>query len=1571
MRAPAPPPGTGRGLIAVTPAGLPPPGDSGSLRAGNANLFASGETAGPLAANDSSGLFASGEAAIFDSGEGQIAAPAVEQALAPADVALARWIVQYGLLPVDVVAPALEASIRTAAPFGSPLVHHLVTEGLVDALEIGHVVARARRAVVACGLCNASFSAPGATVGNLPSCMTCGGVLQIQREAGEAEHIGTPRMFLAPVDQSASSDDWPWKLDLAPSPEGDGEPAPRMEESDDELSLEDDDDEQSLHDDPILGMQLPTVGLRSARAAGKEPIQRRGVRGVDHDEETMVEGDDFAANVLETHQTAQEGVPLAPIAPAGEAAPYDWGKWRANLEAQQEGAGEATWQDAPLDLSPLQDDADQEEIEADLEVPDDLDEPAAAADGDDASPSEAGPAAPVARAPVAPARAAPKPAAKTEADDNIHAYQVVADLKSRLPYGLFKARNLGSGRLVTIRVLPHMGALGDELLAAVQARAKACTLFQDPHVSRVVDVGRYRDRPWIASDHVAGRSLRRWVKEEKRRPKACARIVRYLASGLENARRGRLAHGAVAFSKVRVRKEDDHPVLTGFDVGAYRDWLQAAARGGVKAIEMLQKTGQAVPADDVVGLGAILHELLHGRPPGKDGETAPRGDLDSDLDAILRASLHPDERSRYPTPGKLSTDLQLWLAGQPIAARGGRWRQPRPVFRFLAQVAAVSLVCLLVASPWLWKQWRRAVVADLVSSAEHLELAGELDAAILKLGEAIEADPESAEPRTMRARLYMEQRRFRSALEDLDAAIAATPGQAGLHLDRARCRRALDRPAGVLEDLDVVLDLEPTHKIARAIRAVIREVQGDAAGARADLEDLVIDAPTPRLRLRRGLLLAAEDPGKARVEIDAAIEIGDEGLTPETEEEGQLPGVSVGAALFARARLRENAGEPTAAVVADLREALGRDDPGLEHDRLRARRQLATVALTELGLSGAEDPERRPAAPSERDAAALERATRLAAALADLEAALELSGMLAAGSTGDPAAAAGPTASGATPLSHAALQQISADRLRRALIFLELATTLERAPGASAAFAGEGDGATPDPRTLVGRALGEVEAVLASAPLEPLANGLRGIALAALDADGAAGALEVALRGRDRASAGLGPRDLEAAWARVALARCRLAAPNEDPGLLARWARQAVAGDPDLADGWLALGTVEASRAEIDEAQRAFDEAVRRAEAPPRWDTVVVRPLGEVRLAVARAWRAAGDRLGDSAVASGPGEEPIATQLRRRAIAALAEAARGDRPDRWELKIEAIELKLSVGDLDEARFDVKDALGAGQDKETRARLLCLAAELSESVSEADAHLEKAKWLAPEHPRVRFVLARYAFRRLGDHPRDGIGSARRRPIADECREHLEAALAKAPGDRDAWRLRVVLESRLGNHVEVLGQAETAAAKHGLGDDPVILRCLSHALAATGKMREAVALQERTERLDRTEGFRAQAMIFAVSRRWLATANCLAQPATQADAETELLALRAGAWLASGRLAEAAADLEAWSERHPVNPEPIVLLGTVLTRRKDAAGLDRLADRLERLERGSPDARRLRNAAKEIRRKKAGR
>jgi eukaryotic-like serine/threonine-protein kinase len=299
------------------------------------------------------------------------------------------------------------------------------------------------------------------------------------------------------------------------------------------------------------------------------------------------------------------------------------------------------------------------------------------------------------------------------------------------------ARQQQLDRLVAIKMPLH--TLSDEGRARFLREARAAAGLRHPNICPVHEVGEHRGQPYLVMDYIDGPTLRDWVGQHPT-ARRCAEVVALLARAVAHAHAGGVIHRDLKPNNILVERSTGQPVLTDFGLAKLMDEAadQLSQSGTVQGTpaymspeQAAGKSSQVGQHSDVYSLGAILYELLTGRPPylGSVGEVLklvqtedpplprrinPR--IHPDLETVCLTAMARDPGQRYPSALALAEDLEHFAAGETIRARRAglfrrtlSWvrRHPIPVASGSIGLLAVLAAAVLILAFLLQVRQRR------------------------------------------------------------------------------------------------------------------------------------------------------------------------------------------------------------------------------------------------------------------------------------------------------------------------------------------------------------------------------------------------------------------------------------------------------------------------------------------------------------------------------------------------------------------------------------------------------------------------------------------------------------------------------------------------------------------------------------------------------------------------------------------------------------------------------------------------------------------------------------------------
>jgi serine/threonine-protein kinase len=308
------------------------------------------------------------------------------------------------------------------------------------------------------------------------------------------------------------------------------------------------------------------------------------------------------------------------------------------------------------------------------------------------------------------------------------------EVESVLGYGgmgvVYRARQRALDRSVAVKMLLAGPFASSQELGRFRRETAALACLRHPNVVQVFDAGDVEGRPYFTMELVEGGSLARKLAGTPQSARQAAALVAALAGAVQAAHHGGIVHRDLKPSNVLLTA-DGTPKISDFGLARRLDGEAGLTRTGAAlgtpsymAPEQAEGRTHAVgPAADVYALGAILYELLTGRPPFRaetdletvqqviSREPVPPSRLNAtvprDLETICLKCLHKLPSRRYATAAALAKDLGCFLRGDAIAARpeGPVARLARRVRRRLAlsaAVAASAVLLLVLVGGGLW-----------------------------------------------------------------------------------------------------------------------------------------------------------------------------------------------------------------------------------------------------------------------------------------------------------------------------------------------------------------------------------------------------------------------------------------------------------------------------------------------------------------------------------------------------------------------------------------------------------------------------------------------------------------------------------------------------------------------------------------------------------------------------------------------------------------------------------------------------------------------------------------------------
>jgi eukaryotic-like serine/threonine-protein kinase len=318
------------------------------------------------------------------------------------------------------------------------------------------------------------------------------------------------------------------------------------------------------------------------------------------------------------------------------------------------------------------------------------------------------------------------PAAPRGFHPTLPGYEILDELGRGGMGVVYQARQVRLNRAVALKMILAGQHAGAEAAARFLAEAAAVAKLQHPNIVQIFHIDEHAGCAYFEMEYVGGGSLAARLDGTPRPPREAARLVETLAGAMAEAHRQGVVHrdlkpGNILLTPEGVPKVADFGLakLLNVESGLTRTDSVLGSPSYMAPEQAEGRTKDVGPAADIYALGAILYELLTGRPPFrgatvletlqqvKTAEPVPPSrlvpGLPRDLETIALKCLQKEPSKRYGSATALAEDLRRFQAGESILARpvgslerAWRWCQRNPALAGL--MAAVATLLLAVAA---------------------------------------------------------------------------------------------------------------------------------------------------------------------------------------------------------------------------------------------------------------------------------------------------------------------------------------------------------------------------------------------------------------------------------------------------------------------------------------------------------------------------------------------------------------------------------------------------------------------------------------------------------------------------------------------------------------------------------------------------------------------------------------------------------------------------------------------------------------------------------------------------------
>jgi eukaryotic-like serine/threonine-protein kinase len=259
---------------------------------------------------------------------------------------------------------------------------------------------------------------------------------------------------------------------------------------------------------------------------------------------------------------------------------------------------------------------------------------------------------------------------------------------------VYRAVQKSLGRTVAIKMLLRRDLASPADLSRFRSEAEAAARLDHPGIVSIFEVGEFDGHPFYSMQLVEGTTLAKRLLQGPLPAREAAALLAKVADAVQVAHTRGVLHRDLKPSNILIDAGGE-PHVSDFGLAKRLEADESVTHTGailgtpcyMSPEQAAGSRGDLGPTSDVWSLGAILYQMLTGRPPFQAASPmdtllavlesdppVPRSidrQVDRDLEMIALKSLQKPQELRYGSAAELAADLRAFLAGEPVAARHG------------------------------------------------------------------------------------------------------------------------------------------------------------------------------------------------------------------------------------------------------------------------------------------------------------------------------------------------------------------------------------------------------------------------------------------------------------------------------------------------------------------------------------------------------------------------------------------------------------------------------------------------------------------------------------------------------------------------------------------------------------------------------------------------------------------------------------------------------------------------------------------------------------------------------------